>query len=140
MRKICAIFVLLVLALSASTAFAGDVPNLVGRWVGYILAMSQQGNQDQRGKAVYVFQAQSGDVFSGYMEASYPDGTKYSKPIAGSVGAGTDSEDLAVYFTEGVDGFVRAELALNWREMCIYHVEPGAKSWATVTDLRRTKR
>ncbi len=43
MKKLFAVFALAVLAVSAPAAFAdGEYPNIVGRWVGYIMAINQQ--------------------------------------------------------------------------------------------------
>jgi hypothetical protein len=141
MKKLFAVFALAVLAVSAPAAFAdGEYPNIVGRWVGYIMAINQQCALQQRGKAVYVFEKQDGPVFSGYMEARYPDGTKYSKPVEGFVGGVGGNDDFDIVFSDDKGGFAHGDLAMDWREMALYHVEPGGEGWATVTNLRRTRK
>ncbi len=129
MKRIMTILAAAALLLTASLAFAAEVPELRGTWKGDSFVNTEKGFK--KTQAAYVIDAQEGQLFKGYKLWFNSKNVLQQEPFTGIFG-----DDGNLYFAEKDDGYAVGQRTSK-QTMSIYYLERGATYKAVLYKLER---
>lgn len=113
---------LIILAMTATAALAGDVPDMKGTWLSEsaMVAGVETGiYHNPTAKSTLVIQEQRGRVFLGYKKWTVK-GETFREKLAGGI-----APDGEVYIGETKDGQMHGDLSADGTTMTLFYVEGG---------------
>lgn len=129
MKRIVTILAAAAFLLTASLAFAAEVPELRGTWKGDCFLAMEKGFK--KNQAAYVIDAQEGQLFKGYKLWFDSKNVLQQEPFTGIFG-----DDGNLYFAEKDDGYAVGQRTSK-QTMSIYYLERGATYKALLYKLER---
>ena len=134
MKKGMLCLLTLTVLLITATAFAGEVPDMVGTWYcqGTLVAgVERDIYTNPQAANSLVIEKQQDRVFTGHKEWTLK-GEKFTEKLCGGIAA-----DGEIYIAEQTDGVMHGDLSADGTKLTILYVESGPD--AKVIELNYTK-
>ncbi|WP_147819836.1 hypothetical protein [Salidesulfovibrio onnuriiensis] len=135
MKRLSMFILACLLLLGAVSAFAGDVPDLTGKWKAESVALYRQGKgfvENTSPESYLVVKEQKGRLFHG-VKMWTVDGKERSEVVNGVV---THKNEILVSETD--DGFCHGDL-MSPDEMILYYMEPGKDAKTIMYTYKRIR-